>query len=532
MLQLRDLLQSVLLIGSLTALSRVLGLVRDTIIAHHFGASADYDAFLIAFLIPHLLRMLLAEGALSTALIPLLSEYLVKGRELATRFTNNVLTQALIVLPIIVVLGVGLSPYYVPFLADGFNTAKQALTVQLVTFTFPFIMLVGISAIFMGVLNSHEKFFAPAFAPVLFNVGMIIGAVWIAPHVHPPIFGLALGVLLGGLGQLLFQLPFLRGQLQYRFIWDPKDESVRRLLTLMMPTVIGLAVVELNVMVDSKLASRLGDGSIAALQYAVRLFQLPLGVFAVALATALLPRLSRQADPANRQEFIASLQQGLRLAAFILLPATAGLLVLGGPIIQLLFEHGRFSPEDTARTLYALRFLALGLVGYGMTYLLTRAFYALQDTRTPVAISAVTVGLNIALDLLLIGPMGIGGLALATSLAGLIQMVLLTLLLQGRLGAPIVRSVTPHVVKMALAALLMSMCVYVLDLVLASVNVNEFVRVGLGVTVGLFSYGLLSLWGHLLPEMRLVRPRSETPPFGRKSLALARFKQHFIGRAE
>lgn len=532
MLQLRDLLQSVFLIGSLTALSRVLGLVRDTIIAHHFGASADYDAFLIAFLIPHLLRMLLAEGALSTALIPLLSEQLAKGRELVARFTNNVLTQALIVLPIIVVLGVGLSPYYVPFLADGFNTAKQALTVQLVTFTFPFIMLVGIAAIFMGVLNSRERFFAPAFAPVLFNVGMIVGAVWIAPHVQPPIFGLALGVLLGGLGQLLFQLPFLRGHLQYRFIWDPKDESVQRLLTLMMPMVIGLAVVELNVIVDSKLASRLGDGSIAALQYAVRLFQLPLGVFAIALATALLPRLSRQADPANRQEFIASLEQGLRLAAFILLPATAGLLVLGGPIIQLLFEHGRFVTEDTARTLYALRFLALGLVGYGMTYLLTRAFYALQDTRTPVAISAVTVGLNIALDLLLIGPMGIGGLALATSIAGLTQMSLLMLLLQHRLKTAFIPQIAPGIGRMFLGALLMGTCVYFIDLGLAQMSANEFVRVGLGVTVGLLSYGLLSLWGHLLPEFKPIRPRTESPPFGRKSLALARFKQHFLGRAE
>ncbi|OGF55476.1 MAG: murein biosynthesis integral membrane protein MurJ, partial [Candidatus Fraserbacteria bacterium RBG_16_55_9] len=339
-------------------------------------------------------------------------------------------------------------------------------------------------------------------APVLFNVGMIVGAVWIAPHVNPPIYGLAMGVLLGGLCQLLFQVPFLRGRLSYRFTCDPKDESIQRLLGLMLPTVIGLVVVELNVLVDSKLASRLGDGSIAALQYAVRLFQLPLGVFAVALATALLPRLSRQSDPSNRQEFIASLLQGLRLAAFILLPATIGLLILGGPIIQLLFEHGRFGPEDTARTLYALRFFALGLLGYGMTYLLTRSFYALQDTRTPVAISAVTVGLNIALDLLLIGPLGIGGLALATSIAGLTQMGLLILLLQNRLQVPLVFKIAPEIGKMLLGALFMGICVYGVDRSLAYLDANEFIRVGLSVTVGLLSYGVLALRGHLLPEIR------------------------------
>ena len=523
MLNLRSLLQSVLLIGSLTALSRVLGLVRDTIIAHQFGASADYDAFLIAFLIPHLLRMLLAEGALSTALIPLLSEHLAKGREMATRFTNNVLTLAWIAFPIIVALGIGLAPYYVPFLADGFNQAKQALAVQLVTFTFPFIMLIGISAVFMGVQNSHERFFAPAFAPVLFNVGMIVGAVWIAPHVNPPIYGLALGVLLGGLCQLLFQVPFLRGCLNYRFTLNPKDESIQRLLGLMLPTVVGLIVVELNVLVDSKLASRLGDGSIAALQYAVRLFQLPLGVFAVAIATALLPRLSRLADPANRHEFVASLKQGLHLAAFILLPATVGLLVLGGPIIQLLFEHGRFGPEDTARTLYALRFFALGLMGYGMTYLLTRSFYALQDTRTPVAISAVTVGLNIALDLLLIGPMGIGGLALATSIAGLTQMSLLMLLLQHRLQTAFIPQIAPEIGKMLLGALFMGTCVYFIDLGLAQMSANEFVRVGLSVAAGLLCYGGLAVRGHLLSEISSAESRSTSSQLEAKPLALLRW---------
>jgi len=498
----------------------VLGLVRDTIIAHEFGASADYDAFLIAFLIPHLLRMLLAEGALSTALIPLIAMHRAKGRELAARFINNVLTLALLGFPLLVALGIGLAPHYVPFLADGFSADKQALTIRLVTFTFPFILLIGISAVFMGVLNSGERFFAPALAPVFFNVGMIVGALWIAPRVNPPIYGLAWGVLLGGLGQLLFQLPFLRGRLRYRFLCNPKDEGIRKLLSLMLPTVIGLAVVELNVLVDSKLASRLGDGSIASLQYAIRLFQLPLGVFAVALATALLPRLSRQANPDDRSEFIASLQHGLRLAVFLLLPATVGLLLLGSPIIELLFEHGRFGPEDTARTLYALRFLALGLIGYGMAYPLTRAFYALQDTRTPVALSAVAVGLNIILDLLLIGPMGIGGLALATSIAGLTQMTLLALTLQRRLQAPLLRPLASQAGKMTLGALFMGMFVYATDLGLETTQANEWLRVGLSVAVGLLSYGTLAFWGHLLPEIRTMRLPRDSSQFEQRSPGL------------
>jgi putative peptidoglycan lipid II flippase len=496
------LIRSALLIASATALSRVLGLVRETVIAYEFGASAEYDAFLIAFLLPHMLRMLLAEGALSTAFVPLFTEYASRsGRALAQRFASNVFTVALLAFPVIVVLGIWLAPYYVPFLADGFDEAKRTLTVQLTAITFPFLMLVGLAAIVMGVLHSHGKFFAPAFAPVLFNVGLITGALVLARLVDPPIYGLAYGVLLGGLAQWLFQIPFLRGRFRYRPTLDLGDEGLRRLLILMLPTVLGLLVVELNLLVDNKLASRLGDGNIASLQYAIRLFQLPLGLFAVALATALLPQLSRLAARSQDDAFLESLQHGLRLAAFVLLPAAVGLLVLGGPVIALLFEHGRFTAADTARTLYVLRFLSLGLLGYGATHLLTRAFYALRDTRTPVAISAVAVGVNIALDYALIGPLGVGGLALATALAGLIQMALLAWMLQRRLGAALLAPLAGPVGKMALSALLMGAVIYVIDGSLAGLSAGVFLRVGIAVTAGALSYGALALWGRLLPSI-------------------------------
>lgn len=501
--------RSVAIIAAATAASRLFGLGREVAIAHEFGASGAYDAFVIAYIIPHLLRKLLAEGALSAAFIPLFSERLAQSRELAARFASNVVSVALVAFPLIVGLGIWLAPHYVPFLADGFGAAKQALAVDLTRVTFPFIMLVGLAALAMGVLNSHDRFFAPAFAPVFFNVGLIVGALVIAPRVHPPVMGLALGVLLGGLGQLLFQLPFVRGRLRYRFAFEPADEDLRRLAGLMLPTVLGLIVIELNVLVDNKLASRLGDGAIASLQYAVRLFQLPLGVFAVSAATALLPRLSRLAGAVpgrgdRRDEagdFVGSLQQGLRLAAFILLPATAGLLALGGPIIGLLFEHGRFTPDDTARTLFALRFLVMGLAAYGMVYLVTRAFYALQDTRTPVAISAIAVGVNIGLDLLLVGPLGIGGLALATSIAGLVHMGLLITVLRWRVRAPLLSPLAAELARMAWSAALMGGLVYLVDWGWAALSAGEFVRVGIGLLVGASSYGLMAQRAGLLPEL-------------------------------
>ena len=493
------LLRAASVIALATLASRVLGLGREVVIAHEFGASAAYDAFIIAFLIPHLLRKLLAEGALSTAFIPIYSSLRTTDPDRASRFAGNVGTVALVGFPIIVIAGIWGAPALVSLLADGFDPAKQALAAELTRWTFPFIMLVGLAALVMGVLNSHDHFFAPAFAPVLFNIGLIVGAVVIAPNVDPPVMGLAWGVLLGGFGMLVFQLPFVRSFLDFRPRFRLDDEDLKRLVVLMGPTVLGLIVVELNVLVDNKLASRLADGSIASLQYAVRLFQLPLGVFAVAVATALLPRLSRLAEPSSRERFVETLQDGLRLATLVLLPATVGLIVLGGPIVGLLFEHGAFSVDDSTRTLGVLRYLSLGILGYGMTYLVTRAFYALQDTKTPMVISSVAVAVNIALDLLLVGPMGVDGLALATAAAGTVQLLLSLVILSRRLESPLTRAVAGDGAKIALTAALMGATVYGVDGALLSSNLGDAVRTGAGLLVGLVSYGGLAL---LMPSMR------------------------------
>lgn len=510
------LLRAASVIALATLASRVLGLGREVVIAHTFGASAAYDAFIIAFLIPHLLRKLLAEGALSTAFIPIYSSLKTTDPDRASRFAGVVGTVALIGFPIIVALGIWGAPALVTLLADGFDPAKQALAAELTRWTFPFIMLVGLAALVMGVLNSHDHFFAPAFAPVLFNVGLIIGAVVIAPNVDPPVMGLAWGVLLGGLGMLVFQLPFVRGRLDFHLRFRLNDPNLKWLFALMGPTVLGLIVVELNVLVDNKLASRLADGSIASLQYAVRLFQLPLGVFAVAVATALLPQLSRLAEPSSREPFVETLQNGLRLATLVLLPAAVGLIVLGGPIVGLLFEHGAFTASDSVRTLGVLRYLSLGILGYGMTYLATRAFYALQDTKTPMIISSVAVAINVALDLLLVGPMGIDGLALATAVAGTAQLAISLVVLSRRLETPLTGAVMAAGTKMALAAGLMGAAVYGVDAMLLSSDLGDAIRTGVGLSVGLVSYGGLAL---LMPSTRsILRHSGLSVPEGSKAL--------------
>lgn len=490
--------KNVIVISGSTALSRILGLVRDVVIAHLFGASRAYDSYLIAFMIPHLLRRLLAEGALSSAFIPIFTERLTTDPRRATRFANIVVTVALIFFPGLVVLGIILAPLYVPFFADGFSAEQLELTIRLTQITFPFIALVGLAAIMMGVLNSYGRFFAPAFAPVLFNVGVILSAFALLSFFTEPIYALAVGVLLGGLGQLLFQIPYLKDKWRYRPQLDLRDEGLHKLLKLMLPSVVGLAIFQINSIVDNKLASHLAEGSISALQYAIRLFQLPLGLFVVSVGSVILPKLAAHAAQKDAQSFAQTLRESAKFSLFILLPATAGLFALAQPIIQLLFEHGNFTTEDTRLTVYALVNYLPGLIGYGLAYLLTRAFYALQDTRTPLLIGAITVALNVALDYILVGPMGVGGLALATSVAGTANVLLLLFVLQRRLsynlGAAF--SADRQIAKMLGASVLMGISVYFLAT--WATPLGELFSVGLSVAFGTgFYIGLAWLGGFL-----------------------------------
>ncbi len=425
--------RDVALMALATGISRVFGLFRDVTIADRFGASGVYDAFLVAFFLPHFLRQLLAEGALSTAFVPVFTKALVSDKE-ADRFASNLLSLLLVLFPFVVACGVLLAPAYLPFLASGFPPEKLALAIRLAQVVFPFIALVGFAAVFMGILNAHHRFFAASFAPVLFNLGMIVGAILLSTRfsVHP-IYGLAMGVLLGGAGQLLVQIPSLRRVgFRFRFTLLPLHPGIRQMGRLMAPAIIALAVTQINLLVDNKIASHLGDGGISSLQYAMRLFQLPLGVFAVSIATALLPRFSAALAREEHRRFSAQLADGISASAFILLPAMVGLYAIGTDIIRLLFEHGRFTASDTLRTAHALSFYAIGILPYGLVYLFTRAYYALGRTGVPLVASCCAVGANVAFDLLLVGTMRESGLALATSIAGCVSAAILLLFLWQR----------------------------------------------------------------------------------------------------
>jgi putative peptidoglycan lipid II flippase len=414
--------RDVLIMAAATSASRLLGLFRDVALAHRFGTSAAYDAFLIAFFVPHFLRQLLAEGALSTAMVPVYTglQSHQGNRSDADRFASNLISWLLLLFPALIVIGIVSAPYYVPFLASGFGPEKLALSVRLTQIVFPFIGIIGLAALVMGILHAHHRFFSASVSPVGFNLGMLLGILLLATHTHPPILGVGIGVLLGGALQLGVQLPALAKMgFQFRFRLFPLHPGIRSMAQLMAPAVLTLAVTEVNLLVDNKLASYLGDGGISALQYSMRLFQLPLGVLAVSVATALLPRLSAAWSNRRERAFFAFIDDGVVASALVLLPAMVGLIVLGPDIVRLLFEHGSFSPDSTVRTARALSFYAIGLVPYGWVYVLTRAAYARGRPVFPLAASAVAASVNIVLDLVLVTTLREAGLALATSIAGI-----------------------------------------------------------------------------------------------------------------
>mgnify|MGYP005838450567 CR=1 FL=1 len=433
----KRLARDILLMAVATASSRLLGLFRDVAIANQFGASAAYDAFLIAFFIPHFLRQLLAEGALSTAMVPVYTELREAQPNCsssasldADAFASNLISWLFLLFPVILIIGILLAPWYVPFLASGFDPEKLALTVTLARIVFPFIAVISLSAVMMGILNAQRRFFAASFAPVWYNIGMLLGILVVAPRIDPPILGVGLGVLMGGAAQLVSQVPaLLKAKFHFRFALFPIHPQIRRMVWLMAPAFLTLAVTQVNFLVDNKLASYLGSGGVSTLQYGMRLFQLPLGVLAVSVATALLPRFSKAWARRDELGFFQYLTEGMVVSTLLLLPAMVGLLVIGPDVVRLLFEHGSFTPADTVRTSRVLSMYLIGLVPYGWVYVLTRAAYAKGKPLFPLIASTVAVGINVALDLILVSSMREAGLALATAISGSFNAVLLGMIL-------------------------------------------------------------------------------------------------------
>lgn len=447
-------------VGAATMLSRVLGLVREQVMATFFGAGYATDAFNVAFRIPNLLRDLFAEGAMSAAFVPTFTEYQQKhGSASAWALGRQVLGALTLVLLGVVGIGWVAAPWLVRLFAPGFSEepGKLELTLQLTRVMLPFLLAVALAAACMGMLNARGRFGVPALAPSLLNLGMIVVGVGLIPVVQrygqPAILAMAIGVLVGGTAQFLFQLPALyRLGFRLRIGWPKFSPGVRRVGALMLPATIGLAATQVNLLVTTIIASLLEEGSVSWLWYSYRLMQLPIGVFGVALATVSLPALSRAAVANDMEGLKRTFTATLRLVFLLTLPAALWLAVDSRQLVTLLYEHGRFTTFDSGRTAWALAMYCVGLPAFAAVGIATRAFFAMSDTRTPVKVSFAAVVLNLVLNLLLMGPMGHAGLALATSVTSIFSLVLLLYLLRRRIGTFDLRSTLGVLARIAVAA--------------------------------------------------------------------------------
>ena len=426
------------IVGFATLLSRIFGFLRDVIIAWHFGAGLGSDAFFVAFRIPNLLRRLFAEGSLSIAFVPVFTGYIKEwGREEAFRFARSAIRLLSVLLALTAVAGILMSPLIVRIIAPGFTESpeKLNLTITLTRLMFPYVFLICLVALCGGILNVLGHFAAPALAPVLLNIGMIGSVMLLSHRLAYPSVGLALGVLIGGALQLLLQLPFL---IRNRFYFWKRAKlfhpGLKRVGTLMLPAVFGAAVYQINILVGTLLASLLPEGSVSYLYYADRLVQFPLGIFAIAAATAVLPSLSRQAADRDFDSMKETFAYALNLVLFITIPAMVGLIVLREPIVALLFKRGAFDQNTTQMTAYALLWYSVGLWAFSAVRIVLSTFYALQDTVTPVKIASVSIIANIIFGIVLMQWMAHGGLALATSLASMVNLVFLLRALRGKMG--------------------------------------------------------------------------------------------------
>ncbi|MCD9457611.1 murein biosynthesis integral membrane protein MurJ [Marinibactrum halimedae] len=419
----------------MTMLSRILGLVRDVAFARFIGAEAGADAFYVAFKIPNFFRRLFAEGAFSQAFVPVLSEYREKGaHDEVKAFINYVAGNLGLVLALFTFLAVVGAPIVALIFAPGFSgdDSKLALTTDLVRITFPYLMLISLTGFAGAVLNSYDRFDIPAITPIWLNVCLITAAIVISPHFDEPVFALAWGVFVAGVIQLVFQLPFLAQlQLLPRPAVNWGHEGVRRVLKLMGPAIFGVSVSQLNLLLDTVLASFLPTGSVSWLYYSDRLSELPLGVFAVAIGTVILPNLSRMHASESPERFSSTLDWALRMIILIAVPAAMALIILGEAILTTLFHYGKTTTHDIHMACWSLRAYALGLLAFMLIKVLAPGYFARQDTATPVRIGIVAMVSNMVLNVIFVAPLyfwfnlGHVGLALATSASAFINAVLL-----------------------------------------------------------------------------------------------------------
>ncbi|GAB1267295.1 murein biosynthesis integral membrane protein MurJ [Aurantivibrio infirmus] len=430
------LLKSSAVTGSMTMASRVMGLIRDIVFAKFVGAGADADAFYVAFKIPNFLRRLFAEGAFSQAFVPVLSEYRTQGSRAAVQELINRVAGCLgSILLVVTIFAVLASPLVTAVFAMGFvaDAYKFELTSQFLRITFPYLFLISMTGFAGAILNSYGRFAVPAMTPVLLNVCLIVTAVVVSPYFDPPALGLAWGVLAAGVAQLMFQLPFLlKLKLMPTPVIDWKHEGVKRILTLMLPAIFGVSVSQINLLIDTILATFLPTGSVTWLYFSDRLSELPLGVFGIAIATVILPTLSRQHSASSPQHFSATLDWALRMIFLVAVPAAVALFILAEPILMTLFQSGKMTVHDITMASFSLRAYTLGLLAFMLIKVLAPGYFARQDTKTPVKIGIIAMVSNMILNIALVLPLmryevGHMGLALATSLSAFINAGLLFL---------------------------------------------------------------------------------------------------------
>lgn len=426
------------LVGSLTFLSRIAGYARDVVIAYFFGASASTDAFWVAFRIPNLLRRLFGEGSLTISFIPVFTQYLeTKDREEAKKISDAVFTILVFLLVLISIGGILLSPYIIKLFAAGFDQSTFDLAVSLNGIMFPYILFISLTALSMGILNSLRHFFAPAFSPVILNICIIIAVLFLYQNFNVPVYAAAVGVIAGGVLQFLFQLPFLHGK---NFLFSVSKQirhpAVKKIGLLIVPQLFGVAVYNLNILVNTQYASFMSEGTISYLYFSERLIEFPLGIIAVSIATVLLPSLSSHVANKDFDKFRETYSFTLRLMFFILIPALVGLIVLREPICNLLYQRGEFDYAATIFTSQALFGYAVGLWAVGGIRITAPAFYSMQDTKTPVIIAFIAFIANAILGYVLGFTLGYKhtGLALASSISSIINFLLLFYIIEKRVG--------------------------------------------------------------------------------------------------
>lgn len=430
------LLKSSLVVSCCTFISRILGLARDIIFARVIGTEAGAEAFLVAFKIPNFMRRLFAEGAFAQAFVPVLSEYRAKGSHAAVKqlldSVAGCLGSSLILVTVIAVLG---APFLAMVFAPGFyleGGERYTMAADMIRITFPYLFFISLTGLAGAILNSYDRFAVPAFTPVLLNVALISAALFLQPYFEYPAYALAWGVLAAGVVQFAFQIPFLY---KLRLLPSPKtnwkDPGVKRVLTLMAPAIFGVSVSQINLLLDTVLASLLPQGSVAWLYYSDRLAELPLGVFGIAVATVILPSLSRQHSGTNAEKFSSTMDWALRMVVLIALPAALALIVLAEPILMTLFQYGKTTLVDISMSSWSLRAYAFGLLAFMLIKVLAPGYFSRQDTKTPVKIGIIAMAVNMVLNIALVWPlytyinMGHVGLALATSLAAMLNAGLL-----------------------------------------------------------------------------------------------------------